>query len=1741
MKTNSYFFKNFWVFLFFIFTSSAFAQGTDCAGATSITINGACLTSSTANITDNTENSPIASGCTYGTFRREGWYTFTVTGGPLNVTITAESNNRNLFLQLISSTSSCTGLSQLDCANNDNTNNSAQTETITRTLANGIYYIKVLNIGGDKDMRLNSICVTAPCSGTPTAGTTTVSPTSGAAGSSYTISNTGHATGSGITYQWQSNTNGAGWVNVGASSGTYTNTTATAPASGNVIWRLLVLCTASTLSSTSTTATFTVLAGMTNDNCTGAIPLTINTSCSYATYTTVGATASTTPSTPPVPGCANYSGGDVWFSFVVPANGEVTVDTQTGGMTDSGMAWYTGTCGVLTLLECDDDDSANGLMSSITRTGLTPGTTIYVRVWEFGNDNQGTFGICATSPGPCTTPASQATGFTAGTITSNSFPATFSGTANSYLVIRSTSATPPTQPVNGVIYTAANIGTLGAGLTVVQDGTSTSIAGTGLTGNTRYYYYIYAYNNTGCSGGPIYNTSGPLTGNAVTCPATPSPVTTSSTLTSINFSWSSSLGGGINAVTYQLQVTTDAGYTANVAGSPFTISDPTTTFNLTGLTANTTYYYRIRANNGCWSTYTTGIATTGYCTFGSTTSTYWISNFSTTGGSTNINRNSTYSAGGYGNYSATDIVTQILGQSFNFSTTLNSGTHGVNIYVDWNNDLDFNDAGELVYASGAYVSSTTGTITIPGGTTVGNHRMRVVANYLDTNPSACGSYSYTEAEDYTINVLAPAACAGTPNAGTTTTTPNTGWPGSNYTVSATGYSIASNLTFQWQFSTDAGATWTNAGAATSTYSNYSATAPASGIVHWRLVVTCTNSSQTATSTTGIFTTMAVSNVVTGCPNVVSGGLGLNGADPAPFDCTATATCVDLEATYLDLGNTTSYIVEPILYNPPFAFSGLANPVSVNTDDVWSPIVPLPFKFCFFGNTYEQCLIGSNGVITFDTTNNTPGGTCSWSFDANLPVANNSALVENAIFGVFHDINPGVSGEVGWELITLPTGCRALVASWNNVPLFGDNSQFYTGMMVLYENSNIIEVYIKDKPIDPGSWNDNNAIVGIQNASGTMAAVAPGRNGLDADWTTTNEAWRFVPNGASIASIAWYEGATASGPVLGTNDILNVCPTATTTYTAEITYTLCDGRTIKETDTTTVTVNGAKTWNGSVNTDWNVANNWTPVGVPTAMDCVVIADTANDPIISGTNYNGLGLNLTINNNATLTVTSNNDLTITKWININPTGDLVLQNSASLIQIDNDANQGTMHMTRTANIRKLDYVYWSSPVTSFSVNSISPGTTGYKYKWIPTIPSNTNGWGNWANANENMVVGKGYIVRGPDNFTSTITPFNAVFAGTPNNGTLTTPITRGGYVGANYTAASGTLATEYDDNWNLIGNPYPSAINAIDFLTLNTNINGFINIWTHGTLPNSANADPFYNDYAYNYTSADYITYNSSGASTGPGTFGGFIGAGQGFFVLMNNLATSGTENITFNNNMRSSSYDNNQFFRSSNESGSIWVDLIESNGNSVRSLIAYKEGATNFKDRLFDAIGSEKLNFNIYSTIGNEIMKIQGRTLPFDSDDRVPLGIKVPQSGNYTIGIGAVDGFFTNENQEIYLEDMENNTIHNLRQAPYNFSSNAGNFSNRFVLRYTNETLSNDDLIVDEANLWVISSDALTVKSTKNTIQSVRVFDILGRQLAYYPSVNSYEVPLTTIHKNNTGLLIQITLTNGTVINKKALY
>lgn len=148
-----------------------------------------------------------------------------------------------------------------------------------------------------------------------------------------------------------------------------------------------------------TTACFTPPPTPVNDDPCNAISLTVDTDCNFQEYTNLNATAS--PGIP-APGCASYQGADVWFSLVVPASGAVVIDSDTGEIYDSGMALYTGSCSSLTLLSCNDDGSMNGAMSMIQATGLTPGSTVYVRMWSFSNSIQGTFSICAHEVPPLT-------------------------------------------------------------------------------------------------------------------------------------------------------------------------------------------------------------------------------------------------------------------------------------------------------------------------------------------------------------------------------------------------------------------------------------------------------------------------------------------------------------------------------------------------------------------------------------------------------------------------------------------------------------------------------------------------------------------------------------------------------------------------------------------------------------------------------------------------------------------------------------------------------------------------------------------------------------------------------------------------------------------------------------------------------------------------------------------------------------------------------------------------------------------------------------------------------------------------------------------------------------------------------------------------------------------------------------------------------------------------------------------
>ncbi|MFN5983520.1 MAG: gliding motility-associated C-terminal domain-containing protein [Fluviicola sp.] len=286
----------------------------------------------------------------------------------------------------------------------------------------------------------------------------------------------------------------------------------------------------------------------------------------------------------------------------------------------------------------------------------------------------------------------------------------------------------------------------------------------------------------------------------------------------------------------------------------------------------------------------------------------------------------------------------------------------------------------------------------------------------------------------------------------------------------------------------------------------------------------------------------------GCPDVNAG------ADQV-LPC--SQNCTNLTATPFHTGAPTSYAVSSITHAPPIAYNAAGGTaVSVGTDDVWSPPITLPFNFCFYGVNYTTINVGSNGAIQFG--GGTAGGSFHpWSYTASCP--NPALSTAGDVFGVYHDIDPSVAGSVRWYILgTAP--CRIFVVSFNNLGHFSCTSLRTTSMMVLYETTNVIDVYVNNKATCT-SWNGGRAIIGIQNPAGTAGIAAPGRN-AGANWTvTTPEAWRFTPNGVPNYTIAWFQGATQ----IGTGATINVCPGGPATYTARVTYTMCNGTTVVETD------------------------------------------------------------------------------------------------------------------------------------------------------------------------------------------------------------------------------------------------------------------------------------------------------------------------------------------------------------------------------------------------------------------------------------------------------------------------------------------------------------------------------------------------------------------------------------------------
>ena len=502
---------------------------------------------------------------------------------------------------------------------------------------------------------------------------------------------------------------------------------------------------------------------------------------------------------------------------------------------------------------------------------------------------------------------------------------------------------------------------------------------------------------------------------------------------------------------------------------------------------------------------------------------------------------------------------------------------------------------------------------------------------------------------------------------------------------------------------------------------------------------------------------------------------------------------------------------------------------------------------------------------------------------------------------------------------------------------------------------------------------------------------------------------------------------------------------------------------------------------------------------------------------------------------------------------PAGVITFENNASLVQTkptSTNENIGKIKMKRNVNgLNSSDYIYWSSPVAGFNISNIPGNLT---YYWDTNFyNSGTNTYGNWivpTGPTAIMAAAQGYIKRVPSASSSITTEFNGV----PNNGLISINVVK--------TSGANPMDTA-DRNWNLLGNPYPSAINAEAFLLENTRLEGTVRLWTHTSGLSSLNSSPFYQNFANNYAD-QYITQNGTGVTPAI-NFDGNIASGQGFFVRVEETQSAGT--VLFKNRMRFTDnldgnadpdpdadseiiYDNSQFFRnagvqSSNENLEkqlVWLSIVDTNDMSASTLIGYVDGATYEKDRMYDA-RTDGADFSIYSLISEDQMLIQGRPLPFADSDLVPLGVNLSEAGIYEIAIDKLQGSIFVENQQgIYIEDIYQNTIHNLREAPYTFTGTVGTINDRFILRYTNneDTLSAIDLATTETFAF-IKNNVLHVQSSQN-IKDVTVYDLTGKTIAEFNSNQSRDRFESDFNFSRSVYLAVITLENGTLVKKKLM-
>ncbi|MFV8326133.1 PKD-like domain-containing protein [Flavobacterium sp. ZS1P14] len=578
------------------------------------------------------------------------------------------------------------------------------------------------------------------------------------------------------------------------------------------------------------------------------------------------------------------------------------------------------------------------------------------------------------------------------------------------------------------------------------------------------------------------------------------------------------------------------------------------------------------------------------------------------------------------------------------------------------------------------------------------------------------------------------------------------------------------------------------------------------------------------------------------------------------------------------------------------------------------------------------------------------------------------------------------------------------------------------------------------------------------------------------------------------------------------------------------------------------------------------------------------------------------NLTTNNSGTakgISVVDGFELTVSNAVSL-LSGDLRLTGEAQLIQAGTAPNptagSGKLLRDQQGQKNSFNYNYWSSPVSANNINysvggvlrdgtdvttspfsplAINFGDGAFyadgpleipikiSNRWIwsynsPTPDSNTElqdyfQW-NYIGSTGTLKVGEGFTMKGTGGPAAVDALQNYVFVGKPNSGTI-------------------SLNLSVPDQTYLVGNPYPSAIDANEFILDNlagragVNVfNGALYYWDHFGLSNNHLLAEYQGGYA-TYTlmgglkavADNPLTVNDG--STGSKTPGQYIPVAQAFLVdnaldptLAGTTATVQGGTLKFKNSQRAfvrETAASSVFMKTAGTKtttqekpetrSKIRLGYTPPMGAHRQLLVGVDSHATNEFDIGYEAPMLAMEGDNFYWELSNSKFIIQA--IPdFNIDRIIPFGLRIANEGLTTIKIDALENI--PETTDIYLYDNATAIYHNIKNTDFKIALAAGEYKTRFSLQFTDRTLGVDE---NTANgILVLYSNNYKVLIIQNklldtTVKEVHLFNLSGQDLSKWDVENREQTRIQIPIKNlSSGVYIVMLKTSKGTYSKKII-